>query len=85
MHKDRYGLTCTGSAAAVQRLSRAQEHLLRFRPEVVEELDNAIAEDAGCVMARAHDSVAQVHRIAAQEVDLMPGVQRERVPRMSVE
>jgi hypothetical protein len=53
MHKDRYGLACTGSAAAVQRLSRAQEHLLRFRPEVVEELDNAIAEDAGCVMARA--------------------------------
>ncbi|WP_137732858.1 tetratricopeptide repeat protein [Pseudaquabacterium pictum] len=53
MHKDRYGLACTGSAAAVQRLARAQEHLLRFRPEVVDELDNAIAEDAGCVMARA--------------------------------
>ena len=34
--------------------------------------------------ARAHDAVAQVHRIAAKEVDLMPGVQRERVPRMSV-
>ncbi len=53
MNKDRYGLACTGSAGAVQRLSRAQEHLLRFRPEVVQELDAAIAEDAGCVMARA--------------------------------
>ena len=53
MHDDRYGLGCTGSAGAVQRLSRAQEHLLRFRPEVVEELDAAIAEDPGCVMARA--------------------------------
>jgi tetratricopeptide (TPR) repeat protein len=53
MHEDRYGLACTGSAVAVQRLSRAQEHLLRFRPEVVEELDAAIAEDADCVMARA--------------------------------
>ena len=52
MHKERYGLACTGSAAAVQQLSRAQEHLLRFRPEVVEVLDAAIAEDAGCVMAR---------------------------------
>jgi hypothetical protein len=53
MYKDRYGLACTGSVAAVQRLSRAQEHLLRFQPEVVEELDAAIAEDANCVMARA--------------------------------
>jgi len=53
MHEDRYGLACTGSAAAVQRLSRAQGHLLRFRPEVVDELDAGIAEDTGCVMARA--------------------------------
>ena len=53
MNKDRYGLACTGSAAAVQRLSRAQGHLLRFCPEVVDELDAAIAEDPGCVMARA--------------------------------
>lgn len=53
MHEDRYGLACTGSAAAIERLSRAQAHLLRFRPEVVDELDAAIAEDAGCVMARA--------------------------------
>jgi tetratricopeptide (TPR) repeat protein len=53
MQEDRYGLACTGGAAAVRRLSRAQGHLLRFRPEVVDELDAAIAEDAGCVMARA--------------------------------
>jgi tetratricopeptide (TPR) repeat protein len=53
MNEDRYGLACTGSTGAVQRLSRAQGHLLRFRPEVVEELDAAIAEDADCVMARA--------------------------------
>ena len=53
MHEDRYGLPCSGSAAAVQHLARAQAHLLRFRPEVVAELDAAIAEDSGCVMARA--------------------------------
>lgn len=53
MHEDRYGLACSGSAAAVQGLARAQALLLRFRPEVVDELDAAIAEDAGCVMARA--------------------------------
>lgn len=53
MQKDRFGLACTGNAAAVLRLSRAQGHLLRFRPDVVDELDAAIAEDVGCVMARA--------------------------------
>jgi hypothetical protein len=53
MAEDRYGLICTGDAAAVEHLQRAQAHLLRFRPAVVDELDAALAADPGCAMARA--------------------------------
>jgi hypothetical protein len=53
MSDDRYGLGSSGSEAALRHLRRAQAHLLRYQPEVVEQLDAALAEDPGCVMARA--------------------------------
>jgi hypothetical protein len=51
MAVDGRGLQMTGSAQAVTRYDRALDHLVRFRPEVVEVTAAAAAEDQGCVMA----------------------------------
>ena len=50
MPVDARGLEMSGSAAAVAAYDLAVDHLIRFRPEVVEVSGSAL-EDPGCVMA----------------------------------
>jgi hypothetical protein len=52
MSTDSQGLVLTGSAEAVAAYDRTVDHLIRFRPEVVDEAAAAVAADPGCVMGR---------------------------------
>jgi tetratricopeptide (TPR) repeat protein len=52
MGADSAGLPLTGSDEAVAAYSRGLEHLIRFRPEVVEDTAESVAADPGCVMGR---------------------------------
>lgn len=53
MSRDRTGLEMSGAAEAVAAYDRAMGYWLRLQPEVVLAADQALAADAGCVMARA--------------------------------
>jgi hypothetical protein len=52
MAVDGRGLDMTGSAEAVAAYDRAIDHLVRFQPEVVDDVAAAGAADPGCLMAR---------------------------------
>jgi hypothetical protein len=51
MGVDRRGLEMTGSAEAVAAYDRAIDRLIRFQPEVVDEIAGAVAADPGCALA----------------------------------
>ena len=73
MGMDRRGLEMTGSAEAVAAYDRAIDRLIRFQPEVVDEIARAVAADPGCALASVFNaylalmsteegSVAAAHR-----------------------
>ena len=68
MATDTHGLALTGSAEAVTACDRALAHLVRFQPEVITAISEAVTADPGCVMGRVFGAYLELMSTEARSV-----------------
>jgi hypothetical protein len=68
MGADGQGLDLTGSGEAIAAYDQAVDHLIRFRPEVMDAVSVIVAADPGCVMGRVFGAYLELMSTEARAV-----------------